>query len=169
MDRSKLEEASPPRRSALSALSLRLTNFLLGPEAPQSHPTVLPTPAPAKRTRVMVVDDNPDHRMAIHELLTNRGITPMLAADGAEAVALAGDHQLDIILMDLQMPVLDGLAACREIRRGELERGRFRVPVLAYTSMPAPASLLRQCGLDAVLEKPCSAGALDACLARWCP
>jgi CheY-like chemotaxis protein len=65
--------------------------------------------------------------------------------------------------------VLDGLAAARQIRRFELDHGRPRVPVVAYTSMPAAEPVLSACGLDGVLDKPCDAVALQACLARWCP
>jgi len=87
---------------------------------------------------------------------------------GAEAVAVARERELDLILMDLQMPVLDGLAATKQIRAGERERCCARAPVLAYTSCVLDSDVLHQCGLDGVLEKPCSAMALQACLRRWC-
>ena len=61
--------------------------------------------------RVLVVDDNPVNLMVISALLESRGLMPFLAADGAEAVALASEHHFDLILMDLQMPILDGLEA----------------------------------------------------------
>jgi CheY-like chemotaxis protein len=70
--------------------------------------------------------------------------------------------------MDLQMPVLDGLAATKQIRAGEQERHCARAPVLAYTSCVLDSDVLRQCGLDGVLEKPCDAMALQECLRRWC-
>lgn len=118
---------------------------------------------------VLVVDDNPEHQMAVSEMLSLYGIEPRLASDGAAAVELATAEQFDIILMDLQMPVLDGLAACKQIRRFEMEHGRVRVPVVAYTSRAVADSVLTACGLDAVLEKPCSAEALGTCLERWSP
>jgi hypothetical protein len=70
--------------------------------------------------------------------------------------------------MDLQMPVLDGLAATKKIRHCEWEHARPRVPVLAFTSLVPPFALLRDCGLDGFLEKPCSSGTLQACLQHWC-
>ena len=118
---------------------------------------------------VLVVDDNPEHQRAVSEMLSRYGIEPRLACDGAQAVEMAGVEQFDIILMDLQMPVLDGLAACKQIRQLEVQNGRVRVPVVAYTSRAVADSLLKACGLDAVLEKPCSAEALEACLERWGP
>jgi len=162
--------AALARDSTFFRIGRRIAGFL-GATSPTVHAAVFPADSSLfpKRLEVMVVDDNPDYQMALRDLLVNRGITPTLAADGAEAVALAGSIQFDIILMDLQMPVLDGLAASKQIRRFELEHDRPRVPMVAYTSGQTAEPLLRACGLDAVLHKPCSAMALEACLARWCP
>lgn len=123
---------------------------------------------PPRELRVMVVDDNPSCLADACELLSRWGITPILAADGAEAVSIARNRDLDLILMDLQMPILDGLAATRQIRAGERERSCTRAPVLAYTSRAPDGDVLRRCGLDGVLEKPCSSQALQDCLHRWC-
>src|SRR5687767_3509863 len=87
------------------------------------------------RPVVLVADDSPANRMLAFELLSCMGIKPLLAADGAEAVALAGEVPLSLILMDLQMPVLDGYAATWEIRHLEREHARKRVPVVAYTAL----------------------------------
>jgi two-component system, sensor histidine kinase and response regulator len=72
--------------------------------------------------------------------------------------------------MDLQMPVLDGLEATAQIRRFERENAYPRASVVAYTSNRFSGSepVLRACGMDAVLEKPCDAETLHACLRRWC-
>jgi CheY-like chemotaxis protein len=128
-----------------------------------------------RRPRVMVVDDNPANHLDASELLSAWGITPVLAADGAEAVALAGAQDFDLILMDLNMPVLDGIAATQQIRRDEAENARARTPVVAYTSSvfsdldsELPNALLRSRGVDGVLAKPCDARSLKACLVRWC-
>jgi CheY-like chemotaxis protein len=118
--------------------------------------------------RVLVADDNPSHLGHARDLLAPWGITPTVAADGAEAVSLACRRRFDVILMDVQMPVLDGLVATQQIRRFELEQACSRTPVLAYTSHPVDERLLRHCGLDGALAKPCSAHVLQACLLRWC-
>jgi len=118
--------------------------------------------------RVLVVDDDPSNLGEACELLEPWGILPALAADGAQAVALAGTLEFDLILMDLQMPVLDGLAATKQIRAHEQARSRARAPVLAFTSHPVSDDVLRACGVDGVLEKPCSAAVIRACLQRWC-
>ena len=129
-----------------------------------------PTPA-GSGSRVMVVDDNPLNRMLTSEMLGLWGIHPLLAADGSEAVALACELPLALILMDLQMPVLDGLGATRQIRRFELEWSRPRVPIVAYTSVAFSIGGLglQDFGMDGVLGKPCEAHELHECLLRWCP
>jgi CheY-like chemotaxis protein len=123
---------------------------------------------PSSGLQILVVDDNPSHLADACELLGRWGITPIVATDGTEAVAVAREHELDLILMDLQMPELDGLAATRRIRADELARASARAPVLAYTSCVLDSDVLRGCGLDGVLEKPCSLTSLQECLLRWC-
>lgn len=119
--------------------------------------------------RVLVVDDNPVNLMVILALMESRGLVPLLAADGAEAVALASDVQLDLILMDLQMPVLDGLAATTAIRRFESAHSRPAVPVVAYSSACPGAPVLARHGLNGSLAKPCGNQELEDCLVQWCP
>lgn len=119
--------------------------------------------------RVLAVDDNPANLMVISALLESRGLVPMLAADGAEAVALACELQFDLILMDLQMPVLDGLGATSAIRRFETNSSRPAVPVVAYSASVPGARVLAAHGLNGSLAKPCADQELDDCLVQWCP
>ncbi len=127
-----------------------------------------PDVSTSRGVRVLVADDNPSILDDTLELLRHRGITPTLAADGGEAVALASAIDFDLILMDLQMPVLDGLAATKQIRASEYLRGTHRAPVVAYTSSALADEVLQDCGVDDVLAKPCSADSLQECLQRWC-
>jgi CheY-like chemotaxis protein len=117
---------------------------------------------------VLVVDDSSFNRRLASEMLWAWGVKPLLAADGAEAVRLAREVRLDLILMDLQMPVLDGRSATRQIRKEERTLGRARVPVLAYSVMPLSRAALRDDGFDGALDKPCDSLALRACLTTWC-
>lgn len=139
--------------------------------APQWSSLTLPAPddAPPEGRCVLVVDDNPLNRMLASEMLLSLGLRPLVAADGAEAVALACEVRLDLILMDLQMPVLDGLCATRQIRQLEREHCRPRVPVVAYTSTAPGSKLMQAAGIDDLLDKPCDSAALRACIQRWCP
>jgi CheY-like chemotaxis protein len=119
--------------------------------------------------RVLVVDDNPVNLAVISALLEWRGMLPLLALDGDEAVALACELHFDLILMDLQMPILDGLGATSAIRRFEADMSRPAVPVIAYSSMSPGAGLLAMHGINGCLSKPCEDQELEDCLVRWCP
>lgn len=119
--------------------------------------------------RVMVVDDNPVNLMVVSAMLESRGLVPWLADDGAEAVALACELPFDFILMDLQMPVLNGLEATSAIRRFERGSALPPVPVIAYTSTTPAAEALAAHGFSGNLPKPCEDQALEDCLVRWCP
>jgi CheY-like chemotaxis protein len=118
---------------------------------------------------VLVVDDNPVNLMLISALMEARGVLPLLAADGAEAAALACEMHFDLILMDLQMPILDGWEATAAIRRFESACSRPGVPVVAYSSTPPNARVVEARGMNGILAKPCSDQDLDDCLVRWCP
>lgn len=124
--------------------------------------------------RVLVVDDSAVNRELASALLECWGVEAILAADGAEAVQLvAGGGEFDLVLMDLEMPVMDGLSASKVIRQLELEptRSRQRVPIVACTASTLLDGVddLQQFGLDAVLAKPISSDGMSACLGRWCP
>jgi CheY-like chemotaxis protein len=121
--------------------------------------------------RVLVAEDNPVLRSVTTGLLATWGITPALAADGFEAVLLAAGGVYDIILMDLDMPGMGGLEAVYLIRNEERDRLSLeRMTIVAYTSdADVDEAVLRACGFDALLKKPCSGPALEACLLHWCP
>ncbi len=119
--------------------------------------------------RVLVVDDNPVNLILILAQMESQGLVPLLAADGAEAVALAREVQFDLILMDLQMPVLDGLAATAAIRRYEAVHSLPTVPIVAFSSACPGADLLARHGINGSLKKPCDIQDLKACLLQWCP
>lgn len=144
----------------------------LAPARGRSGATLQPWPqrSSVDRPLVLVVDDEPINRLVASNMLSSIGAQPLLGCDGAEAVALARDVALDLILMDLQMPVLDGFQATEQIRRFEREHSRARVPVVAYTStfVRGDLTLLRASGIDALLEKPCDVQAIRECVGRWC-
>lgn len=126
----------------------------------------------ASRLRVLLVDDCPVQQLLTCALLARWKIVPQIACDGLEAVLLAGEQDFDIILMDVEMPVMDGLTATARIRRGERRARRERlVPVVAYTTgnLAADERRWRMCGMNGVLNKPCDALGMSECLERWCP
>ena len=166
-------ERSPASGQAGWTLLHRLRSVFWTPAAPYVGLRGVSIPAEADALSaglcVLVADDNPLNLMVASEMLAYFGIKSLLAADGAEAVAMATKTHLDLILMDIQMPVLDGLGATRQIRRSEQEQARGRVPVVAYTSFSGNRLHFSDHGIDDVLEKPCELRAMRECLLRWCP
>jgi CheY-like chemotaxis protein len=155
----------------LAAFVSRLNRAFFSPTDGCRRRRAKPTGLDAVRRggpRILIADDTPSHLGEACELLACYGLTPTMATDGAEAVALACACDFDLILMDLQMPVLDGLGATKQIRRFEGEHDRLGVPVVAYTARAVDEEVMRKCGIDGVLEKPCSARARHECLLRWC-
>ena len=126
----------------------------------------------ASRLRVLLVDDCPVQQLLTCALLARWKIMPQIACDGLEAVLLGGEQDFDIILLDEEMPVMDGLTATARIRQGERRARRERpVPVVAYTTgnLAADEGRWRTCGMNGVLNKPCDALEMGECLERWCP
>jgi signal transduction histidine kinase/ActR/RegA family two-component response regulator len=123
---------------------------------------------PSHALRVLLVEDNAINQRIAERMLTKRGHAVTAAFDGAEAVRLAAAEEFDVILMDCQMPVMDGFEATRRIRASEQESDRH-VPILAMTAN-AMAGDREQClaaGMDDYLPKPVKQDALLECVERW--
>ena len=119
--------------------------------------------------RVLVVDDNPVNRSVAAGMLEQQGHRVAMATNGREAVAAARAHRFDLILMDLQMPELDGLAATARIRETERNLGR-RTPIVAMTARAAEGDRARclAAGMDDYVSKPVSRQQLLSAVARAC-
>ncbi|MBN2886874.1 MAG: response regulator, partial [Chromatiaceae bacterium] len=118
--------------------------------------------------RVLLVEDNPLNQEVASELLRAAGLGVELAGDGAEALAKVRDGQgaYDLVLMDVQMPVMDGLSATRAIRAlPEIDA----LPILAMTAnaMPGDRERCLEAGMNDHLAKPIDPDALFALLERW--
>jgi PAS domain S-box-containing protein len=124
---------------------------------------------PLPPLRFLAVDDVPQNLELLSLMLTKRGHTLQTASDGAIAVQLTGEHRYDVILMDVQMPLMDGLAATRAIRVRERERARvvgmepdsgtgpaLRVPIVAMTAsvLAAHRQATTDAGMDGFASKP---------------
>jgi signal transduction histidine kinase/CheY-like chemotaxis protein len=122
--------------------------------------------AGGRSLRVLVADDVAANRMVARAMLVAAGHRVDSAADGAEALAAVERDTYDVVLMDVQMPVMDGLEATRRIRG--LDGGRGRVPILAVTAsaLPEQVEACRAAGMDGHLPKPIDRESLLAAVGR---
>jgi PAS domain S-box-containing protein len=119
--------------------------------------------------RVLLVEDNPVTQDVGMQMLRKRGLDVEVADDGRQAVDRVRQQDFDLVLMDIQMPGMDGYAATRAIRAWEAENGRPRMPIVALTAHALPADRDRclAAGMDDYIVKPYSAQALATMVARW--
>lgn len=118
--------------------------------------------------RVLMVDDAAANRELVSAILRNLGLEVEAVADGAEAVHAVHSGAYDLVLMDVHMPVMDGLKATREIRRMQAGTGR-RTPILSLTANVQAEQVARclEAGMDGHLAKPIQITELAAALTRW--
>ena len=122
---------------------------LLEPEAVAEGP-------PPGELRVLAAEDNATNQLVLKAFLAPAGIAPTLVINGRDALAAWEDQTWDIVLMDIQMPVMDGIEAARAIRRREQETGRPRTPIVAVTANAMSHQILEYeaAGMDGVVSKP---------------
>jgi len=108
-----------------------------------------------RRLRVLVAEDNPVNQEVVRMFLAKHGHEVTIVADGEQAVAAALGSDFDVILMDIQMPVMDGIAAAEAIRAAQAASGRY-TPIVALTaySMPHDKDRCLQAGMDQFITKP---------------
>jgi signal transduction histidine kinase len=152
------------------------------PEAPPPEPDTLPPELPMDsahgllvehepplQATVLLAEDNPVNRLIAQEMLQAMGLTVLHANNGAEALALLERSTVDLVLMDCQMPVLDGYEATRRIREREANLGLPRVPILALTAdaFAEDAQRATAAGMDGHLTKPYTHAQLRELLEAW--
>ncbi|MGC4365275.1 ATP-binding protein [Hydrogenophaga sp. R2] len=155
---------------------LRIPARVVRQPAGMTEPGALP-PArmdngPPLKGTVLVVDDHPINRKFVEILLGKMGLEVRVAEDGQQALNLLfAGSAVDAVLMDLQMPNMDGLEATRRIRAWEAEQGRPRLPVVALTADAFDEARLRthEAGMDAFLAKPIVPQRLRETLERLLP
>ncbi len=124
------------------------------------------TPAPARKERkALVVDDNRVNRKIAMSFLSKYGFEAVPAENGLEALARVAENKFDVVLMDVQMPEMDGIEATAEIRKREQESGRH-TPIIAVTAhaMNGDRERCLMAGMDGYLSKPIRAPELRALL-----
>ena len=123
--------------------------------------------APSGAPRVLVADDHPTNRKVV-ELMLAEVADIVTVENGLEAVEMYGLVTPDLILMDMQMPVMDGLEAVRRIRAAEAASGASRVPIIMLTANARPEHVRasREAGADLHLQKPITSAALFAAISE---
>jgi len=162
-----IEVESQPGVGSRFVLSLALPRVTLCADT-----AMAPTPAavlsspPAGGLRVLAAEDNSVNQLVLRTLLHQIGVEPHLVSDGAQAVEAWRGATWDLILMDVQMPRLDGIGATRAIRRLEARLGRGRTPIVALSAnvMAHQVAGYLAAGMDGHVGKPIDARKLFAAL-----
>jgi signal transduction histidine kinase/CheY-like chemotaxis protein/HPt (histidine-containing phosphotransfer) domain-containing protein len=165
--------SKPVRRAELLACVSALVGAA-APSAPQCAGgvvTAAPRPAPLTLAiaRVLLAEDNTMNQEIALEMLEDTGYRVTLVENGRQALAALASDEFDVVLMDCQMPELDGFEATRMLRRQESEDGCRRTPVIALTAnaMSGDSERCLEAGMDDYVTKPYSRDKLLAALARW--
>ena len=118
--------------------------------------------------RILVVEDQHDNRQILRDLLGSVGYSLIEAEDGAAAVTLAAQHKPDLILMDIQLPIMDGYEATRRIKS---DPALSAIPIIVITSyaLSGDEAKARAAGCDAYVTKPYSPRQLLAAVRNYLP
>ena len=121
------------------------------------------------RGNVLSVEDNEVNQLIVNALLGNLGLTVTNARDGAHAIELFAQQEFDVILMDCEMPGIDGYEATRRIRAMELQTNRRRTPIVASTAhaLTGDRDECIKVGMDDYVTKPVSERQIAEVLERW--
>jgi len=118
---------------------------------------------------VLVVEDNPISQLIACEMVSALGMSPVVAGSGEEAVTSCRDEAPALVLMDIEMPGMNGLDTTRELRRLQAEGRLQRFPIIALTSraLPADRDASLEAGMDEHLSKPIQLDGLRRVMRRW--
>ena len=136
------------------------------PDAPETEVEAAPEP---RRPRVLVAEDHPVNRKVIELILANAPVDLVMVENGAQAVEASAKNPFDVVLMDMQMPVMDGLDAARFIRTREArgEAPRAYIVFLTANTLPEHTEMALAVGGDAHIAKPINSSELLTLLGRF--
>jgi signal transduction histidine kinase/ActR/RegA family two-component response regulator len=131
----------------------------------QAHAPPRETATPADRVqphKILAAEDNEVNRLVLTTLLRQEGLSVTVVGNGKEALEAWRNGAWDLVLMDIQMPVMDGVTAARHIRVEEATTGRRRTPIIAVTAnaLPEQRAEYERAGMDLVVTKPLEVAAL---------
>ena len=116
--------------------------------------------------RILIVEDNGNNRLLLKDILTFHGYEIAVALDGQEGVALARDLMPDLILMDIQMPGMDGMTAGR-ILKGDAATSKLKIIALTSFAMLGDQEKFMAAGFDGYLSKPINTRDLPGLIEQW--
>jgi signal transduction histidine kinase/CheY-like chemotaxis protein/HPt (histidine-containing phosphotransfer) domain-containing protein len=176
------------RNFADMELRSSLLGLLAAPRAAEATPTLnspeTPAPTEAATTlvsaerastsvggHVLLVEDNPVNRQVAQRLLTLIGVSFETAENGKEGVDKAASGQFDAVLMDCQMPIMDGYAATRAMRKLQADGQLGKLPIVAMTAnaMVGDREKCLSCGMDDYMSKPLNRAMIEQMLRKWLP
>jgi len=161
-----IEAASKFGEGSNFTIRLPLPSVGTAPETPQSEDAPATQAERPAELRVLAAEDNATNQLVLKTLLASAGIVPTMVVNGREAVDAWEAEAWDIILMDIQMPELDGIEATRAIRQREVDSGRARTPIVAVTAnaMTHQVADYDAAGFDGVVAKPIEIAKLFAAM-----
>ncbi|PRY21202.1 PAS/PAC sensor hybrid histidine kinase [Aliiruegeria haliotis] len=123
---------------------------------PQDPPPLVQEEDEFRGLRVLVAEDNRTNTLILERMLSQLNVDPIFAVNGRDAVSLFDLHEIDLVLMDVHMPILDGLEATRRIRSREAELHLGPTPIAALTAnaLPEDREMCLAAGMDGVITKP---------------
>ena len=156
--------SKPIRRSDLYDILIGVLERQPAPEERRSRP-LPPRPEGRRRLRVLVAEDNAVNQKVVMSFLDRAGHAAVVVSTGAEALAALERHDFDVVLMDVQMPEIDGFEATRAIRKQESASGGH-IPIVALTAhvVKGDAERCLEAGMDAYVSKPLRARDLHAAI-----
>jgi two-component system sensor histidine kinase BarA len=165
-------EVLPDAHSQLQAkpaCTRKLQRALAELVSPRQARTDVSPCAPSRPPRLLCVDDNPANLLLVQTLLGDMGAQVSTASSGYEALEKAQQESFDLILMDVQMPGMDGRQTTEAIRQHESEHGQPPTPIVALTAhaLANEKRALLQSGLDDYLTKPISERQLAQVVLKW--
>jgi len=151
---SKQASPLPPRTTATRNAAHELLNLLA-----------------ERHAHILVAEDNLTNQQVALSILKHLGLRADAVANGAEAIQALVSQSYDLVLMDVQMPVMDGMEATRQIRRDEAASGHPRLPIIAMTAnaMLGDREKCLEAGMDDYLSKPVSPQMFATALDKWLP
>ncbi|MGI3164781.1 ATP-binding protein [Pseudooceanicola sp. 200-1SW] len=161
----EIEVASAPGKGSVFSLTLPLPEAARPATDPAEAEGALPPPR-ARPQRILLVEDNATNRFVARRLLERDGHSVTEAADGRQGVEAAAEAPFDCILMDVSMPVMDGVAAATAIRAGAGPNRDSRIVALTAHVGEEVSARLRAAGLDDVVAKPIRAQVIRRLLAE---